>query len=345
MSTAVHSVQFTFEGQAGFSMECREDEDLVTAALRQGYILFTECREGVCATCKGLLADGEYDELLAHSVHALSPEEEEEGYILACRLRPRSDLLVEYDYPFERVERFAAGARRGQIVALDRLSETVARVVVRTLSAQPPLGYEPGQHVRLTLAATGVSRDFSMAGVCSESRELEFLVRILADGAFSGHIARRAQVGDLLTVEGPYGGFVLRPSPLTPVFVAGGTGLAPIMAMLRSLAVERPGQPALLFFGNTGSQDVFFDEELERLIAALPGLRVHRSLVHPAPGWRGDVGVVTDAMAAQLVDPAAHTFYLCGPPPMIQAARALLAGWGVDRRRVFAESFIPSGGS
>ncbi|HEY3238138.1 MAG TPA: 2Fe-2S iron-sulfur cluster binding domain-containing protein, partial [Acidimicrobiia bacterium] len=312
-----HKVQFTFEGDTGFTVECREDEDVVTAALRQGYILLTECREGICATCKGYLVDGDYDELLTHSVHALSPSEEEEGYVLACRLQPRSDLVIDYDYPLERVERFAEGVWNGQIVALERRSETVVRLVVRTLAAQDPVRYDPGQFVRLGLPALGVSRDYSMANCASDDRELEFLIRVLPGGAFSGHVADRAQVGELVTVEGPFGRFCLRSLELAPVFVAGGTGLAPIMAMLRSVAAERPDEPAWMFFGNTHAGDVFFERELDELTGALPGLTVHRSLVHPGPAWPGEVGLVTDALAAHLPDPAAHTFYLCGPPPMI----------------------------
>jgi ferredoxin-NADP reductase len=115
------------------------------------------------------------------------------------------------------------------------------------------------------------------------------------------------------------------------------------MAMLRSLAAERPDEPAWLFFGNTNAGDVFFERELDELTGALPGLTVHRSLVHPGPAWPGEVGLVTDALAAHLPDPAAHTFYLCGPPPMIQATRDLLAGRGVPRTQIFEENFIPSG--
>jgi methane monooxygenase component C len=344
VAAPTHTVSFTFEGEDGFSVECAEDEDVVTAALRQGYILFTECREGVCSTCKGFLEDGDYDELLPHTVHALSPAEEEEGYVLSCRLQPRSDLVIDYDYPHDRVERFTEGVWSGQIAALERVSDTVARLVVRTLTSQAPVEWEPGQHVRLTLPAVGVTRDFSMADLCSSARELEFLVRLLPGGAFSGHVAEGAQVGERIDVEGPFGRFLLRPSELTPVFVAGGTGLAPIMAMLRSLAGEHPDDPALLFFGNTNAGDLFFEKELDELGREFPGLQTWLSLMRPGPDWSGETGLVTDALAAHLDDPRAHTFYLCGPPPMVAATKDLLAAWDVPRQQVFEETFIPSGG-
>jgi methane monooxygenase component C len=341
---ATHKVEFTFEGETGFTVECRDDEDVVTAALRQGYILLTECREGACSTCKGFLVEGDYDELLDHSIHALSPSEEEEGYVLSCRLQPRSDLVIDYDYAADRIERFAEGVWNGQIVALDRLSETVMRVVVRTLAAQEPVVFDPGQYVRLTLPAVGVARDYSMASVASDDRELEFLLRVMPDGAFSGFIADGAQVGEMVTVEGPFGKFCLRPAvEHTPVFVAGGTGLAPIMSMLRSLAATQPDAVATLVFGNTNAGDLFFGRELAELTRVLPGLVAHRCLMNPAPDWSGDVGLVTDALATHVETPPAHTYYLCGPPPMIAATKDLLAGWGVPRTQILEETFIPSG--
>jgi methane monooxygenase component C len=349
-----HKVEFTFEGEAGFTVECREDEDVVTAALRQGYILLTECREGACSTCKGFLVEGDYDELLDHSIHALSPSEEEEGYVLSCRLQPRSDLVIDYDYAVDRVERFAEGVWNGQIVELDRLSDTVVRVVVRTLAAQDPVRFDPGQYVRLTLNALGIARDYSMANASSDGREVEFLLRVLPDGAFSGYIADGAEVGELVTVEGPFGKFCLRDTPdTTPVFVAGGTGLAPILSMLRSLAAEQPDPAttnpattntvATLIFGNTNPGDLFFGQELAELTKALPGLIVHRCLMNPGPDWTGEVGLVTDALTAHIETPPAHSYYLCGPPPMIAATRDLLAGRGVPRTQIYEETFIPSG--
>lgn len=341
----IHKVECTFEGEPGFTVECREDEDVVTAALRQGYILLTECREGACSTCKGFLVEGDYDELLDHSIHALSPSEEEEGYVLSCRLQPRSDLVIDYDYGADRIERFAEGVWNGQIVALDRLSDTVVRVVVRTLAAQEPLSFDPGQYVRLTLPAIGVARDYSMANAPSaDDRELEFLLRVLPDGAFSGFIADGAQVGEIVTVEGPFGKFCLRPSlECPPVFVAGGTGLAPIMSMLRSLAATQPDAVATLVFGNTNAGDVFYGRELAELTKVLPGLAVHRCLMNPGPDWTGEVGLVTDVLATHIETPTAHSFYLCGPPPMIAATKELLAGRGVPRTQIYEETFIPSG--
>ena len=127
------------------------------------------------------------------------------------------------------------------------------------------------------------------------------------------------------------------------MFVAGGTGLAPVLAMLRSLAATRADDPAVLFFGNTATGDVFFERELAELAKGFPGLVVHHCVVQPRPDWDGEVGLVTDALAAHVSDPPAHAYYLCGPPPMIAATRALLSARGVPADQIFEENFLPSG--
>src|SRR5437764_653429 len=177
-------------------MACRHDEDVITAALRQGYLLLSDCREGSCSTCRGFLADGDYDELLPHSPHALTDAEEEEGLILACRLRPATDLTIDFDYPVDRVGRFEEGTRTGQIVATERLSDTVARILIRTNAAQDPLDWNAGQYVQVTIPAVGVTRAYSMANAAEGSRELELLIRLLSGGRFSGHVAAGLATGE-----------------------------------------------------------------------------------------------------------------------------------------------------
>jgi methane monooxygenase component C len=105
-----HTITFTFEGEPGFTIQCDEDTDIVTAALDAGYILLSQCRQGACSTCKAFLSEGEYDELLPHPVHALPPNEEDEGFVLACRLEPRSDMVIDFDYPSSLIERLPAFA-------------------------------------------------------------------------------------------------------------------------------------------------------------------------------------------------------------------------------------------
>jgi methane monooxygenase component C len=337
--TLEHKVGLIFEGTDRIDIACRADEDVITAALRQGFLLLTECREGSCATCRGFLADGDYDELLPHSPHALTDLEEEEGYVLACRLRPSSDLEIEFDYPFDRVGRFEEGTRTGQVLTTERLSDTVARMVIRTAAAQDPLAWDAGQYVQVTMPAVGATRAYSMANAADGSRELELLIRLLPDGQFSGHLAAGLAIGEPVRIRGPFGHFTFRGDP-KPVFVAGGTGLAPVLAILRALARTAPTTEASLIFGVASEADLFGRSELDELRRTLPNLDVVTTVERPTETWSDARGLVSDQLGSP--DPA-RSYYLCGPPGMIAACESLLIEHGVPRDQLHAERFLESG--
>ncbi|MGV0600166.1 MULTISPECIES: FAD-binding oxidoreductase [Mycolicibacterium] len=337
--TDEYKVALTFEGVDRIDIACRADEDIITAALRQGHLLLSDCREGSCATCRGFLVDGDYDQLLPHSPHALTDAEEEDGIVLACRLRPSSDLVLDFDYPVDRVGRYEDGTRNGQIVAVDRVSDTVARITVRTNAAQDPFQWEPGQYLQVTLPAVGATRAYSMANAPDGTRDLEFLVKLLPDGRFSGHLAAGQALGEPVRLRGPYGQFVFRGDP-RPVFVAGGTGLAPVLAILRSLSATAPATEARLVFGVARESELFADDELESLRQKLPHLEVVVTVECPTESWFGAYGLVTEHLGS--IDPS-RTYYLCGPPAMIAAAEQLLLAAGVPRERVHAERFLETG--
>jgi methane monooxygenase component C len=337
--SAEHKVALTFEGADRIDIACRGDEDIITAALRQGHLLLSDCREGSCSTCRGFLVDGDYDQLLPHSPHALTDAEEEDGLILACRLRPSSDLEIDFDYPADRVGRYEDGTRNGQIIDAEELSDTVARVIVRTNVAQDPFTWEPGQYLQITLPAVGATRAYSMANAPDGSRELEFLIRLLPDGQFSGHVARGLAKGEPVRLRGPYGQFAFR-GETKSVFVAGGTGLAPILAILRSLADSNPAVQAKVVFGVGGESDLFYTDELSSLRQLLPNLELVTTVEHAGAGWSGAVGRATDHL-----DPidTMSAYYLCGPPAMVSAAEALLTSNGVVREHIHVERFLGTG--
>lgn len=337
--TDEHKVALTFEGAGRIDIACRADEDIITAALRQGHLLLSDCREGSCSTCRGFLVDGDYDQLLPHSPHALTDAEEEEGLILACRLRPSSDLEIDFDYPADRVGRYEDGTRNGQIVEAQKLSDSVARVVVRTNAAQDPFSWDPGQYLQITLPAVGVTRAYSIANHGNGSRELEFLIRLLPDGQFSGHIARGLAEGEPVRLRGPHGQFIFHDEP-KPVFVAGGTGLAPILAILRALADSKPGVEAKLVFGVGSESDLFHTDKLVALRRRLPNLDLVIAVERPGTEWTGAVGLATDHIGP--VD-ATSSYYLCGPSAMVSAAEDLLNANGVVREHIHTERFLGTG--
>jgi methane monooxygenase component C len=342
-----HKVRMTFEGRDPIELTCREDEDVISAGLRQNVLLVSDCREGICGACRGFLEDGRYDSLLEHSQHALSDREEEEGWVLACRLKPRSNLCLDFDYASDRVGRLDATRRPGRIVALDRLSPSVVRIVVRTLSVQEPLRWEAGQHVRLRFPDGDLARAYSMANLSGDGHELEFFISLVPGGAFSEAIDGMRGDGAMVTVEGPLGAFTLRAARRDPVFVAGGTGLAPILAMLRKLAVEDSGRRATLIFGVNTEDRLFGQAQIDIIAAACPGLAAHVTVAEPTSAWTGQRGTAVDLLAQELTrsaNPKACDYYLSGPPPMVEAAQAVMARFDIPRGAIHQELHVASGG-
>jgi methane monooxygenase component C len=337
-----HQVTITFEGAQPLELECRENEDIITAGLRQGLLLLSDCRQGICGACRGFLEDGHYDELLSYSPHVLAEQDAEDGWILACRLCPRSNLLIDFDYAADRITRLDASRRSGKIVALEPLSPSVMRVVVTTLSMQAPLHWQAGQYVRLHLAQANITRSFSMANLPNDRHELEFLIGLRPDGQFPQALLAMRGEGDVVAMEGPLGNFTLDAQPRERVFVAEGTGLAPILAMLRQLALTEPDCSVTLIFGVPTQSDLFAQAELAQLAATYPGLTIQVTIAEPDPSWSGYSGSVVDGLADWLKthDSQSTHYYFCGSAAIVRAARRLVENVGVLPEAIHQELFV-----
>ena len=291
------------------------------AAQAHGIELATDCREGACATCKARCVEGEYDVGDA-SPEALSAEEEAAGLVLTCQMLPLGDCTLRFPYPFS----LTGGPVRAQAVleALERVAEDTVRLEL-ALDADMP--FLPGQYARIGVPGAAAERAFSF----SRRDRAEFHARLLPDGLMSNYLAARAKPGDRLDLSGPYGGFFLR-EPARPVLmVAGGTGLAPILAMLEALEGR---QPAVVLFGAASEARLF---ALDRL--ARSGAEVRVAVEEPGGNRSFRTGFVTG-----LIDPPGTDMdaYVCGPPAMIDAARARLLAAGFAPERIHCERFLPS---
>lgn len=291
------------------------------AAQAQGIELVTDCREGACATCKARCTEGEYDVGDA-SPEALTAEEEAQGFVLTCQMRPHGDCTLRFPYPFSLTGGpVTAGAT---LLAVERVAEDTVRF---DLALDREMGFLPGQYARIGVPGTGAERAFSF----SRRDRGEFHARLLPDGLMSGYLAARAKPGDRLGLTGPYGGFFLR-EPVRPVLmVAGGTGLAPILAMLEALEKR---QPAAVLYGAASAGHLF---ALDRLRES--GARVAVAVEEPGGDPSFHTGLVTDLIEGQECDIDA---YVCGPPAMIDAARARLRAAGLTEERIHCERFLPS---
>jgi len=338
----MHRVSCAFWDGKELEFDCAPDEDVITAALRQNVILLSYCRKGICATCKARVKDGDF-EMHEVTVQALSPSEQEEGSVLLCQTCPQSDLKVELDYDSDRVTIPEIG--RVEVIAVEPVSPSCS--VYRLLLKGRRIGifnWNPGQYIAIRRPNSEEWRMFSMANTPNLENTLEFLVRLIPGGVFSSYIENEAKPGDMLDIKGPYGAFFFRHSAHPPVFIAGSTGLAPNLAMLRQLSNALYNQRILLFFGVTNAVDLFGMEELRTLVQQLPQFTCHLVCANPEVGWPHEKGLVTDCLLKRMEgeDFSAYDYYVCGPPAMIEAVAQILHQKGVDSYQVLREEFVAS---
>jgi propane monooxygenase reductase subunit len=321
----------------GIEFEVDEDETVLNGAFRQGLMLMHGCKEGQCSACKSFVLDGEVD-LDKYSTFALPDFEEAEGWTLLCRAHAYSDLEVELINYDEEILRSGVELRtvRSRVAAIEPLTRDIRRLVVDVEEGEMP--FRCGQYVDIRIPGTDEYRSFSMANLPSDDGRLEFMIKLYPGGHFSGLLADGTlKAGDELELRGPYGVFTLRESDRPLVFIGGGAGMAPILSLLRSMAETGVVRPAVYYYGAREEEDLFHLAELRALADAVPGLRFVPALSDA--GWGGETGLVTDVVDRCEPDLAEVDAYLCGPPPMVDAATELLLRRGVPEARIHFDKF------
>jgi propane monooxygenase reductase subunit len=339
-----HRVRFE---PVGIEIDVDEDQTILRAAAEQGIMLMHGCKEGQCASCKSFILDGEDVEHDRYSTFALPDYEKEEGFTLLCRAHAYEDLTIELLNYDEEMIRSGLPIQQAvvEVVSNDNVTHDMRHLVVR-LVEPAGLKFFPGQYVDFAVPGHEDTRSFSMANTSTVDGQLEFVIKIYPDGLFSRFLDTQVAVGDRLDVTGPFGVFTLRDAPNAElVFVGGGAGMAPILSLLRSMAERGIERKATFYYGARGRRDLCFEKELLALTETLPDFRYVPALSEPADGddWDGEVGLITDVLRRRETDLAGADAYVCGPPPMVEAALELLPALGVGDKRIFYDKFTTTG--
>ncbi len=336
-----HRVRFE---PVGIEIDVAEDTTILRAAAEQGVMLMHGCKEGQCAACKSFILDGDDVEHDRYSTFALPDYEKEEGFTLLCRAHAYEDLTIELlNYDEEMIQSgLPIQETTVEVVANEHVTHDLRHLVVRLAEE---LKFFPGQYVDFAVPGTEETRSFSMANTSARDGLLEFVIKIYPDGLFSRFLDTRVAVGDRLRVTGPFGVFTLRDNPGKDlVFVGGGAGMAPILALLRSMAERGLDRKAVFYYGARRRHDLCFEAELRELEEKLPDFLYVPALSEPGDDdWTGETGFVTDVLRRAGVDLTGADAYVCGPPPMVEAALELLPALGVADKRVFYDKFTTTG--
>lgn len=327
----------TVRTSSGKRFDVAEGEALLDAALRADVALAYSCRTGRCGACKGQVRQGTTTAL--HDELGLTAAERAAGWILTCVRSAESDIELDVE-DLGHLRLFHAKTLPCRIHALERLSTDVVKVLLRF----PPTSefeFHCGQYIDV-IGQAGLRRSYSIASAPNPEKHIELHIRRVPGGAMSDYWFGQAKVNDLLRLNGPLGTFFLRdPDGMDLVFLATGTGIAPVKAMLEGLGrMPKPhgARSISVFWGGRIEADLYWDtRNVGVQHAFIPVLsRAADS------GWKGVHGHVQQALLAQSRDWQRTAVYACGSDAMIHSARQALIGVGLDERRILSDAFVCS---
>jgi CDP-4-dehydro-6-deoxyglucose reductase, E3 len=304
------------------------------AGLRPAY----SCRTGRCSTCRAKVHAGETAVL--HEELGLSDDERDQGWILTCVRSAVTEVEIEFDDVLPDVELPVPRTVPCRINTVEHVAPGVVKVELRLPPTQP-LSFLSGQHIEV-IGPGGARRAYSLAHALRSDGQLELHIRHFDGGVMSSYWFEHAAENDLLRLYGPLGTFVLRDvASKHLVFLATGTGIAPVASHLEALdqlAPEQRPHRVSVFWGNRSEQDVYWRPDTELEVEFVPVLS------RAGTDWSGSRGHVQDLFLAEDPDLSEVVVYACGSDAMIHEAHAALIEHGLDPHRFYSDAFVSSAG-
>ena len=319
------------------SFTIEEHETVLEAALREGHNLPYGFRSGLCGSCKALIKSGEFD-YPDGTPSALTETELAQGYALLCQAKAKSDLSINAR-TIDSAADIKIRTLPCRVSACDKLSGDVVRLKL-TLPKTERFQFLPGQYIDI-LMREGKRRSFSLANPPHKAQTLELHIRYYKGGLFSEYAFHELNEKALLRIEGPLGQFTLHDSDRPIIMIAGGTGFAPIKSLVEFALENNDKREINIYWGARTEADLYlnglveaWDKEFDH-INYIPVLSEAEHL----NGWQGKTGFVHEAVLEDYADLSEYDVYTCGPPPMINAVVESLPKNGLDKTRLFSDSF------
>lgn len=316
-----------------------EDETLLQAALAAGLVIPYGCRDGACGSCKGKLIEGGID-YGTYSKSALSDEERASGSVLFCQAKPKSDVVIE-----ARSVR-AAGDIQVRILPsrlqkLERVTDDVAILYLK-LPATERFQFIAGQYLDILLR-DGTRRSFSMGNAPHDDEFVQLHIRHVPGGSFTDHVFQKMKEREILRFEAPLGTFALQEESARPiVFVASGTGFAPVKSIIETAFRAGNNRPMVLYWGGRRPKDLYMNELPQKWAAEHENFSYVPVISDALPEdqWTGRSGFVHRAVMQDFPDLSGHQVYACGVPVMVDAARKdFAAQCRLPEEEFFCDSF------
>ena len=321
----------------GHEFTVKAGESVLDAALRQGVTLPYGCRNGTCGSCKGKVVAGRVEYGQSQPV-ALTAEERAQGMALFCQARPVGDLTIEAqstlagDLP---VKKLPARVAKKELLAPD-----VMRLYLK-LPTAVRLQFLAGQYIDFLLP-DGRHRSFSLANAPHDDEFIELHVRHVDKGEFTEYVFHHMKEKSMVRIEGPRGDFYLREnSPRPMLFVAGGTGFAPIKGIIEHAFAAGVGRPMHLYWGARALVDLYLKELPQRWEQEFANFRFTTVLSAPvsADNWHGPTGFVHETLVVDYPDLSGYDVYAAGPPAMVRATHDACVARGLPVDQFFSDPF------
>jgi Na+-transporting NADH:ubiquinone oxidoreductase subunit F len=266
----------------------------------------------------------------------IGKQEKQEGVRLACQVKVKDNVDISIPEFMLDAEEYTATVTR-----VDDLTHDIKMIDMK-IEGGKTVEFEPGQYIQLKIPGTDEFRAYSVASPPYVKDRVELAIRLVPGGLCSTYVHKALEVGDKVTFTGPFGDFFLRDTDADIIGIAGGCGMAPIRSIAYHLANLGMKRKMYYFFGARSTRDLFFTEEFKELERKYPNFKYIPALSEPKPQdkWDGEVGFIT-----QVTEKYIHELgekkeaYLCGPPPMIDAAAVVLTHNGVKEEDIFYDKF------
>ena len=313
---------------------------LLSTLSSEGIFIPSACGgRGSCGLCKVKVLDGA-GQYLPTELPWIDQEERKENVRLSCQIKVKNDMVLQIPEELFNVKEFQAVVERIRDLTYD-IKEVTLRLV-----EPKEINFKAGQFIQLQvppyeLTDEPVYRAYSVSSAPADTNIVELEIRLVPNGICTTYVHKYLNEEDEMTFNGPYGDFFLRESEREIIFVAGGSGNAPIKAILSDMEAKGNGRRARYFFGARSAKDLFLTDEMKSFEERLSNYRYIPALSEPQPedNWDGETGLITEVLDRHMESGDNTEAYLCGSPGMIDACVKVLMDKGVPEELIYYDKF------
>ncbi|CNK46597.1 CDP-6-deoxy-delta-3%2C4-glucoseen reductase [Yersinia enterocolitica] len=317
---------------SGIIFDAEESMTILDSALENNINIEYSCKDGTCGSCKARLISGEVEQ---DNNTSLTNEDISNGFILTCCSKPKSDMEINVKY-YPELSHITKKTYPCKLDNIEFISNDIAILTLR-LPPASKIEYFSGQFIDLII--NGQRRSYSIAN--APDKKIELHIRKVPNGLFSEIIFNELKLQQLLRIEGPQGTFFVRDNSRPLIFLAGGTGFAPVKAMVEELISKNDKRPIHIYWGMPESK-LFYSDIAQKWAAEYPHIQYVPVVSGEDRSWHGQTGFVHKAVINDFPELSHYSIYACGSLAMISAAQQELIQYGLAEDQFFSDAFVPS---